>query len=290
MFASGIFRRWLARLPYGCVFDRIYIFTIFLYAHRRLPRRDTQLFNDYLYFLKTSQEIMDVFRQVTSDKVEVKNYVSRICGQDIVLPTFGVFEAINDINIAALPRPCVIKPAHGSGSIVFVKHGQLALGNEECHLLQEALETSPYISAREGNYRYLRPRLICEPMLPSGEETKDYKFFCYAGKPRIIQVDSERHSDHKRNLYDARWTPLSISYNYPIGEWEEAPVFLGRMSYIAEELAQYFDFVRVDFFLDKDKFYVGELTHCPESAHGRFRTIEEEMAFSELLFRCPART
>jgi hypothetical protein len=36
----------------------------------------------------------------------------------------------------------------------------------------------------------------------SGTELKDYKFFCFDGEPRLIQVDFDRFRNHKRNLYD----------------------------------------------------------------------------------------
>jgi hypothetical protein len=52
-------RRLLARFPYGCGFDSVYIFLIFVYAHGRVPRRSGALFNDYLYSLKRSNVLLD---------------------------------------------------------------------------------------------------------------------------------------------------------------------------------------------------------------------------------------
>jgi hypothetical protein len=57
----------------------------------------------------------------------------------------------------------------------------------------------------------------------------------------------------------------------------------------ARVLAADFEFVRVDFFIDGDNFYVGELTHCPESAHGRFGSRESEDLFSSILFAASVR-
>ena len=51
-----------------------------------------------------------------------------------------------------------------------------------------------------------------------------------------------------------------------------------------EKIAQHFDLVRVDLYRRGDKIYVGELTHCHNQAHGRFETIEQEEAFSRILF------
>lgn len=280
----SFFRRYLSCLPYGGAFDKFYVFLIFLYAHRRLPRRNSELFNDYLYFLKTSPEILDVFRQMTSDKIIVKDFVDRVCGHSYTIETYGVFERVDEINLSRLPSPCVLKPAHSSGSVVFVGSGQDSLSREQEFILNYALLSSPYKAARELNYKHLRPRLICEPMLPSAQLTKDYKFFCYKGVPKLVQVDSERHSDHKRNIYTADWEPVDIQYNFASGNAEPAPSCLSGMKDIASRLASPFEFVRVDFFLSGDSFYVGEITHCPESAHGRFGDLTSERTFSKILF------
>ena len=53
---------------------------------------------------------------------------------------------------------------------------------------------------------------------------------------------------------------------------------------VAQLLSEPFDFVRVDFFIVGTEFFVGELTHCPESAHGRFKDLQSEKLFSEILF------
>ena len=257
---------------------------MFLYAQNRLPKRKSRLFNDYLFFLKISPEILDIFRQITSDKIMVKEFIFKICGSDLTLDTVAIFESVEDIELTTLPKPCVIKPAHHSGSVVFVEKGQKVLTDGQKSTLMYALASSPYTSAREGNYRYLRARLICEPMLPEAELTKDYKIFCYKGIPRLVQVDSERHANHKRNIYKVDWTALDIKYNFQNGETEPAPDCLSEMLKTSQLLSSWFEFARIDFFVSEGKFYVGEITHCPESAHGRFGDIQNEKLFSEILF------
>lgn len=279
-----ILRRWLECLPYGSGFDQIFLFIMFTYAQGRIPRRSSALANDYFYFLKTSFDILDIYRQITSDKVLVKDFIRQRCGDGLTLETIDVFDRVDEINIDLLPKPCVLKPAHSSGSVVFLEERQKGLSAEDKQTLMEALQTSPYVKAREGNYRHLRPRLICEPMLVEGANTKDYKVFCFKGKPRLIQVDSERHSDHRRNIYTVDWRPLEVKYNFPVGDWEDKPPHFNDMIEIAKVLAVQFEFVRVDFFISGKDIFVGELTHCPESAHGRFQDRRQEKLFSSILF------
>lgn len=281
---TKLLRKALNALPYGSWTDRLYHFVIFLYAHKRIPYKKSGLANDYFYFLKSSGNLLDVYRQMTSDKFLVKDYIKTKIGEELTVPTIAEFSSTDEINVAALPKPCVIKPSHSSGSVVFIYENDKKLTSQQELTLKNALHDSPYKSARESNYRYLRPRLICEPMLPEAENIKDYKFFCFLGEPRLIQVDSERHKYHKRNVYTAKWKPLNIKYNFPFGAWDKEPYCLADMVRVARTLSEPFEFVRVDFFISGDKFYVGELTHCPESAHGKFDSLESERIFSSILF------
>lgn len=282
--AMLMLRSSLSKLPQTMAGDKVFLWIMFLYAHKRIPKRKSNLFNDHLFFIKSSSEITDILRQYSSDKILVKSFVAERYTQDIVLPTLHVFDSIDEIDASILTTPCVLKPAHSSGTVIFVDVDQQNLRDSEKAKLQAALESSPYTSAREANYKYLRRRIICEPMLPSANSTKDYKVFCYLGEPKIIQVDSDRHRDHKRNLYTTNWEHIKMSYNFPIGECESPPKKLSEMLKISRKLSAEFEFVRVDFFIDGSELYVAELTHCPESAHGRFESVEAERHFSTLIF------
>lgn len=282
--AISALRSFLTQLPRTTVGDKIFLWVMFCYAQKRIPQKKSSLFNDYLYFVKSSSEISDILRQYSSDKVLVKSFVAERCSPEIVLPTLNVFHSVDEIDANVLTAPCVLKPAHSSGTVIFVDEDKKKLKKVERDKLQASLEASPYSSAREANYKHLRRRIICEPMLPSGVFTKDYKVFCYLGEPRIVQVDSDRHTSHKRNLYTASWDHINISYNFPIGDWELAPNKLPEILDISRKLSAEFEFVRVDFFIDADELYVAELTHCPESAHGRFESREAERRFSALIF------
>jgi len=274
----------LSKVPKSDFGDRVFCFFMFVYAHGRIPKRKSGLVNDYFYFLKISSEALNVTRQFTSDKKLVKIYISSVLGNNYVVPTKKIFYSVEEIKDLEKLSPCVLKPAHSSGTVVFIESGRSKLTSLERDLLRSSLESSPYVTAREKNYKYLTPSIICEEMLPDGASTKDYKFFCFNGRVKAIQVDSDRQSRHKRNMYDSHWNPLRFSYNFPIGEWEGAPSKFSEMKTLAELISSGFESVRVDFFMSGDKLYIGELTHCPESAHGKFETLEAEKIFSQRYF------
>jgi hypothetical protein len=53
-------------------------------------------------------------------------------------------------------------------------------------------------------YKDMTPRIIVEKYLAddSGKPPKDYKFFCFDGQVRLVQVDLDRFGEHKQNFYD----------------------------------------------------------------------------------------
>ena len=99
------------------------------------------------------------------------------------------------------------------------------------------------------------------------EELLDYKVFCFNGKPKMIQVDFDRFTNHKRNLYTTKWKRIDGSLQYPsdLGKRIKKPDQLEEMLLLSKKLATASEspFVRVDFYIIKGKIYFGELTLYP---------------------------
>lgn len=43
------------------------------------------------------------------------------------------------------------------------------------------------------------------------EDLKDYKFFCFNGVPKEVQVGFDRFTNHKRKIYDLNWDLLDVT-------------------------------------------------------------------------------
>lgn len=275
----------LRLLPYGRWGDFLYTLAYFVYAQRRLPRRNSGLFNDYMFFLRNSAEMADALRQITSDKVYAKLFIDQIVGRRVTPETYAVFDSVEQIRRGELPERCVLKPAHGTGGVVFLEHGDAEISPAEYDGLRRALASDLYRENREVNYKHLRRRIICEQLMAGAAEVKDYKLFYREGRLKFIQVDSGRHDDHRQNFYDSAWNRIEVVYNNnPTGEWEPVPPTFGEMSAIAEKLAQHFTSARIDFYLGDGAVFVGEITHCHNNANGIFATIEQERAISRVFF------
>lgn len=275
----------LRLLPYTRTGDFLYTLTFFLYAHRRWPRRDSGLLNDYLFFLRNSPEMADALRQITSDKVYAKLFIDQIAGRKVTPETYAVFDSVDRIDRRALPDRCILKAAHASGCVVFLDGAEADLTEADREQLRRGLACDVYRAHREINYKYLRKRIICEELLDTAEHIKDYKFFYYKGSLKFVQVDTERHRDHKQSFYDSDWNNIHVTYNNnPAGELEPPPDALSEMDLIGQLIAQYFESVRIDYYLKDGEPFVGEITHCHNQGLGSFANIEEEKLISRIYF------
>ena len=76
-------------------------------------------------------------------------------------------------------------------------------------------------------------------------ELKDYKVYVFNGIPKLIQVDFNRFSDHKRRFYDVNWNKMNFSYKYSDDEDIEIKklVHLNEMLQISEKISKNISFV-----------------------------------------------
>ncbi len=90
----------------------------------------------------------------------------------------------------------------------------------------------------------------------------DYKIFCFNGVAKLIEVDLDRFTNHKRNIYDTEWNflPVSIKYQRDTDARIEKPAKLDEMLAVAEKLSKGIPHVRVDLYLINDRIYFGEMT------------------------------
>ena len=253
--------------------DRQWVQIMYLFHfHKRLNLDNPTTFNEKLQWLKLYYHRPDHTKMV--DKYEMKEYVAEKLGRDAVVPVLGVWNKADDIDFDSLPDKFVLKVTHDSGGVVICKDKTKLDIDATKKRLDQALENNYYIQYREWPYKNVQPRIIAEKLLEdvSGDQIKDYKIFCFSGQPYCIQVDFDRFTGHKKNLYDTDWKLLSFSFNYPAHpEIEiEKPDTLEKMLQMARALSDGEPYVRIDFYTVNGKAYVGEITFFPASGFGKF--------------------
>lgn len=208
------------------------------------------------------------------DKYEVKKYVSKIIGEEYIIPTFGVWDCFDDIEFDQLPNEFVLKCTHDSGGIVIVKDRQTLDISSAKKRLNKFLKRKYYNLGREWPYKYVKPRIIAEKYMTdeSGYELKDYKIYNFNGEPRMIQVDYDRFVSHKRNIYTPTWEYMDVSIKYPTDKNRviKRPERLDEMLRLARLLSKDYPHLRTDFYSINEKVYFGELTFYPESGFAKF--------------------
>jgi hypothetical protein len=260
--------------------DYIYSLSHFLFKHGRLPS-DSKTFNDFLFHLKASDRIVDPLRVFVSDKEFLKLYVKAVIGDKYNVPTINLIRSPKDVYSYVFPEQCCIKPTHASGEIIVRRQGEVL----DLDRMRRWFSLNYYRAGRERNYKTLVPKIIVEPLIFDGAPLNDYKLFCYRGSVKMIQVDIDRASDHKRMILDSNWNLLSFSIQYPgAGEKVERPRNLAEMIDVSETLSTGFDFVRIDLYSNGETCLVGEITNCHGNAGEHFVPASGEAIASALIF------
>ena len=264
--------------------DAVFAWLRYRSRQGRFPeRRDPKLFNDHLYRMKVDGMLLDPLRQFVSDKEYVKLYIAGVVGKKYTLEAYQLIRTETEVDQLVLNKlPCVVKPTHASGPVRFYTESD-ALPDRE--LFRKWLKLDYYKRKREQNYRYLLPKIIVEEFFSRDGRTPppDYKFHCFFGVPKLIQVDSNRFTRHTRNLYDTLWNLLPVSFGYPESSDKDIrPSELEEMLDVAARLSQPFSYIRIDMYAIDGEVRVGELTNCPGSAGERVRPSSAELALGRL--------
>lgn len=205
--------------------------------------------------------------QQVADKYAVRNYIKE-CGYETLLnDLLGVYDDPDDIDFDALPERFVMKAAHGSGFNIIVKDKSQLNIPQTKKMLRSWLRQNISWGGREWVYKDMPRRIVIEKYLEDDSGgLKDFKFFCFNGKPSIMQLEVGRYTEHNtRNFYDMDWNLLPFGKELPHNPDIQIPkpVRFEQMKQIATDLCKPFQFVRVDLYEVGEKVYFGELTFFP---------------------------
>ena len=210
-----------------------------------------------------------------TDKVAVRDWLAQRglpTGLHLI-PMITICDSVEKLAVADLPKSFIVKAAWASGQNCIVHD----YPNERDKVIQTT--TRWYKNSADYGRRkliwaaqHIPRRLIIEELL-CDEQNKvpvDYKFFCFHGRCKFIQVDTDRFDGHKRQLFQRDLMPIDVAYNKPIGRIAELPAELPKMIDMAEQLAADFGFLRVDLYHVDQQVFFGELTQTPENGTGFF--------------------
>lgn len=271
---------WITEKIIKCIPDSLWLkYMYWRTLKKKLDLNNPRTFNEKLQWLKLHDR-NPLYTQMV-DKYEVRKYIKEKIGDQYLIPLVGgPWNSFDAIDFSKLPDKFVLKCTHDSGSVVICTDRNDFDRNTARKKLNRALKGNFYYGGREWPYKNVPPQIIAEKYMvdESGTELKDYKIFNFGGVPKIIEVDFDRFTSHKRNLYTPEWEYMDIAIQYPTDTHRqiERPACLEEMLKLAGELSVGIPYLRTDFYVVNDKIYFGELTFYHESGFAKFEPKEFE--------------
>ena len=266
LFFRGLIKRLSFLFP-----DRLYLKLLYrLELGRRLDLNHPKRFTEKLQWLKLYDR--NPLYPKLVDKLSVKEYVSKLLGEEYIIPTLGVWNRVEDIDWEILPDRFVLKTTHGGGGSGVVICNDKKQLDKDCAkgILTRSLKQNIYPTLREWPYKDIPHRIIAEQLLekdPAYNDVPDYKFYCFHGVPKVLLIASNRFTSHNFDYYDMDFRLLDITSNMGNNSSvsRSIPPCFDEMKKVAEKLSQGFPHVRVDLYYSNNRVFFGELTFYDSS-------------------------
>lgn len=266
--------------------DRFFISLMYrVHVGKKLDLENPKGFNEKLQWLKLYDHNPRYIKLV--DKAEVKEIVSLTVGKEYIIPTYGVWDKVDDINFDMLPDQFVLKCTHDSGSVCMCKSKHDFDIDRAKKRLGKALKRNLYYWGREWPYKNVRPRIIAEKYLEDGnKELVDYKFMTFNGEVKCVFTVTNRFSQNDMHVtfYDMDWEVMPFTRHYKADrEPISKPRSFKKMIEISRKLSEGMHFARIDFYEVDGHPYFGEITLCPGNGIEEFNPDEWDYKLGEWL-------
>lgn len=273
--------------------DSLYLQIMYYYHfHKFANLHNPKTFNEKLQWLKLHDRRPEYITMV--DKYAVKDYVAGKIGQEFIIPTIGAWDRLEDIDFESLPNQFVLKWNHDSKSVVICSDKSKFDKEQALKKLQHGANVNGYWYGREWPYKGVKPKIIAEQYIsqddPQHKDLTDYKFFCFDGEPKYIQVIQDRSTKETIDFFDINWNHQDfvglINSNSTIchaTQIPSKPLKLDEMVIIARKLSNGIPFSRIDLYEVEQKTYFGEITLYPASGLGEFLPNEWNKIIGDML-------
>ena len=205
------------------------------------------------------------------DKLNVKKLVGDLVKTARVVK---VLESIDDLTEEDINADHIIKGAHGCKFNVNLTDG-MCVEDVKQKLRSFNRVHDPY--RREKQYGHIQPRFFIEEKIDdfwSGKNGHAAVFMIRCIDSRPVSIGIIIGED--MNNYEIDWRPIKIEM--PFLNVDEVYNEVGRMIELASELSKPFEFVRMDFYLDRNRdIYLSEFTFTPSGGRQVYQSRAIEM-------------
>lgn len=244
---------------------------------KRMNMRNPKDINEQLMALSVeaySDSVQHRLRVQCADKYLMREYVKSKGLEEILIPSYGVFDSFSEIDFDKLPNRFVIQTNFGCGHIWICKDKKSA-DIEKWHKQFDewmAIKDFGYATG-EWQYNEIPHKLVITKYLDSlGEiSVNDYKFQCFNGQvygclaayDRVPGVEHAVQFDY----YDINWKltdGIRVQW-HPKQREIPKPKCYEKMLGVARTLSADFPYCRVDLYEVDGKVLMGEMTFTPQA-------------------------
>lgn len=240
------------------------------------PKRFTEKLQWYKLYYKNPLMIKCV------DKYDVREYVKKKGLEDILIPCYGVYDKVEEVDWNSLPNQFVMKDTLGGGgtSVVIVKDKS----KTDIQQLKETAKKWTQIDAHRKDagrewpyYSGRNHRILFEQYIDSDPDKGglvDYKFFCMNGDTAYIYVIADRKLGAGAGfaIYDKNFNKTNAQRvdERPLKRFIEKPDNFEALKNVAEKLAGKFPEARIDLYDNNGEIHFGEITFFDGSGYMKF--------------------
>lgn len=285
------FRLKLSRLISKILPDKIYL--SIKYRSRMgywMDWENPSTFCEKIQVLKLRSKLHPEYTKMV-DKVDAKEFVTSIVGPAYIIPTIGVWNNVDEINFSSLSGDYILKCAHDSSKGVVVKEGDIIDKLALKKRMEYYQKRTYFTQNREYPYKNVPHRLIAERFLVNGEDSEliDYKFYCFNGCAKYVQIIADRSTKETIDFYDRDWVHQPFCGLNPKAMNAEkrhrAPSNYREMFKLADRVSSAINspFVRIDLYNVNGRIYFGEITFFPSTGIGSIRPKEWDLKLGQMI-------
>jgi hypothetical protein len=243
------------------------------------------LFSEKMQWIKLNYQNSEM--ELCADKELVREYILNKGFGELLNDKYQTIYSVNNLDLDSLPNKFTLKATHGSGWNLIVRDKNSVNWFVWKLMFRLWLSSDIYWAGREWVYKNLKPALIIEKYLEDSiGELKDYKFHCFHGEVKYIQVNQGRDSASPiQNFYDLDWTLQNFGKDIAHNENANIspPTQLNYMLEIAKDLSSPFPYARVDFYQVDERVIFGEITFFPAGGYPDFNPSEYDKIWGDML-------
>jgi len=236
-------------------------------THHKLNLKNPVRYTEKLQYLRLYTYPNDELVSKCASRDGVREYIKELDLKDILIPIYGIYDSFDEIDFDKLPNQFVMKCTHACAFNQIVLDKNKFDKEVSRKQFKKWLKTNYGEKTIERHYSSIKPRIIIEKYLGELDELPvEYKIHVFNGIAKSMYVVTGRGKDIRYNNYYIDWKPFDGSQ---FNGWKKTDYELKKpenwdeMVKIAEKLAGFFPFVRVDLYNINGKIYFSEMTFTP---------------------------